>query len=236
MTKSGIYKIWSKASPSAYIGSAIDLKIRERQHFSKLAAGKHPNIHLQRAWNKYGAASFIFEIIETVESASDLLRREQFWIDHYRETDGLFNICPKAGSSLGREFSQETKTKISVKAKGRLVSAETRERLSVAGKGRTVSEATRLLLAENAKGNKFFLGKTHSEETKKKISEGNKGKVISLEQRRATALRLQGVKLPEETKRKMSAYHAGRKKSSETRARMSEAARIRWQRQKELTP
>ena len=46
---------------------------------------------------------------------------------------------------------------------------------------RTVSRETRKKLSNLMKGNKIWLGRTHSEETKKKISEGNKGRIFSKE-------------------------------------------------------
>ena len=45
--------------------------------------------------------------------------------------------------SVGRVLSNETKAKISAKAKGRVVSEETRIKMSIANKGRIRSEATR---------------------------------------------------------------------------------------------
>lgn len=52
--KSGIYQIINKSTNKFYIGSAIDLKKRKREHFHHLNHNKHRNKHLQSSWNKHG--------------------------------------------------------------------------------------------------------------------------------------------------------------------------------------
>jgi group I intron endonuclease len=111
---SGVYQICCIPTGKIYVGSAVNLRKRQRDHINSLRWGIHENIYLQRAWNKYGEANFDFTILEFVD-ASDLLRMEQVWIDRTNCTDRRigFNICPIAASPLGVKRSPETRSAIS---------------------------------------------------------------------------------------------------------------------------
>lgn len=78
--KTGIYKIKNIINNDCYIGSAKDINRRWQRHKSALKHNHHENIHLQRAWNKYGEENFIFEIIEECD-INDLLIIEQKYLD-----------------------------------------------------------------------------------------------------------------------------------------------------------
>ncbi len=139
---SGIYKITCTTNNRCYIGSAINLRQRRNDHFSALRRKNHRNRHLQRAWNKYGEQSFIFEVIELVLSLF-LLEREQYWLDKLKPFGNRgFNIAIVAGSSLGLETSQSTREKQRIvkigKPSNRLgvkLSKETRDRISLTKTG-----------------------------------------------------------------------------------------------------
>ena len=60
--KSGIYFIVCKATGRFYVGSAADLHMRRRSHWTSLRGGKHGNKYLQRAWRRYGEANFEFQV------------------------------------------------------------------------------------------------------------------------------------------------------------------------------
>ena len=59
--KSGIYKITNPENQYFYIGSSYDINNRWRKHLERLTKGNHPNIHLQRAYNKKSIDSTILE-------------------------------------------------------------------------------------------------------------------------------------------------------------------------------
>jgi hypothetical protein len=105
---SGIYKVVCLPNGKVYVGSAVNLHQRHLDHWQKLSRCQHRNIHLQRAWNKYGEQAFIFEVIELV-LASFILEREQYWIDKLHCCDDRkgFNISPTAGSSFGIRHSED---------------------------------------------------------------------------------------------------------------------------------
>jgi group I intron endonuclease len=150
--ESGIYQIRNLIDNKIYIGSAINLKSRESQHFRSLRNRTHKNSHLQNAYNKYGENSFIFCVIEIVEDKKYLIEKEQYWIDYcesYNREYG-YNICIIANSSLGVKRTAETKRKVSESLKGsknynygKIKSEETRKKLSDAHKGKKHSEEHR---------------------------------------------------------------------------------------------
>ena len=87
---SGIYSITHVATKRRYIGSARNLRRRIWDHRSRLRHERHGNLHLQRAWNKYGEKEFAFEVLETcLDSPAVLIVKEQAWIDQH--IDLLFN-------------------------------------------------------------------------------------------------------------------------------------------------
>jgi len=107
--KSGIYKILNKQNNKFYIGSAVDLKSRKREHYYELKNNKHHSKYLQRSYNKYGDSSFSFEIIENC-NIDCLLSKEQYYLDLLNPE---YNSCKKAGSMLGFKFTEESKKKMS---------------------------------------------------------------------------------------------------------------------------
>jgi hypothetical protein len=76
---SGIYSIRSLDTNQEYIGSALDVGSRLRQHFQDLHSGLHSNHGLSIAWHRHGPSGFSIEIIEHVEPQR-LAIREGFYI------------------------------------------------------------------------------------------------------------------------------------------------------------
>lgn len=109
--ESGVYQIKNMMNGRIYVGSAINIPIRWRVHICGLNQGRHRNIHLQRAWNKYGASVFAFGVLESVEP-ENLIEQEQYWMDLLDVVKDGYNICPTAGSSFGKKASEATKRKI----------------------------------------------------------------------------------------------------------------------------
>ena len=101
--KPGIYGITCRSNNKIYVGSAVNMYQRHHVHLHCLREKKHANIHLQRAWNKYGADEFVWEVLEEVDDLVALIEREQEWIDATQcfKSDVGFNICREARSALG---------------------------------------------------------------------------------------------------------------------------------------
>lgn len=181
---SGIYCILNTKTKKIYIGSAINLRNRIYQHKNHLKYNKHPNIHLQRAWDKYGEKSFNFSIIEICWPI-DLLKREQLWINYFKsyDIDFGYNILEIAGSRLGSKHSEKTKEKL----RNRIYTDEQKAFMSISQ-----------------------IGKQHSEETKIKISKANKGKIISDEQKLKISQAKKGKKQSLEHLAKLSIIRKGK--------------------------
>lgn len=211
--RSGVYQIANLVNYKVYVGSAVDLRDRCQKHVSGLIAKRHPNRHLQHAWNLYGADSFAFIVLEHVD-IDNLITAEQYWIDTQMELGEVYNLCPTAGSPLGRAQTPETKAKIGAAHRGKVISPEQRAQISAANKGRKrppCTEETRVHMREGQ------LGKKLSEETKAKISEAHRGNQYAKGPHR---------KLSDETRARMSAAHKGKPKGPQTdehRASISES-------------
>jgi hypothetical protein len=130
---SGIYKIVCVTTGKIYVGSTKNLFNRRRGHFKDLRGNRHVNRHLQSAWNKYGAESFDFVVIELILQPF-LLEREQYWLDKLRTYDRRrgFNLQPKAGSPSGYTYTDEVRQKLSTAHKGKLHSKEHSENIGIA--------------------------------------------------------------------------------------------------------
>ncbi len=66
----GIFQIKNTFNKKILIESTRDLKIMNRRKF-ELDAGMHLNKALQAEWKQFGADSFIFEILETVNQKKE---------------------------------------------------------------------------------------------------------------------------------------------------------------------
>lgn len=181
--ESGVYKIVHSPSGKVYVGSAVNIDRRWREHKYQLENGRHRNQKLQRAWAKHGAKEFSFQVIEFCEK-ENLLAVEQGHMDMLDSVTNGYNIVPTAGSNLGFKHSAETIAKISeantgkehpeeVKARmrGRIVSEETRLALSESHTGNTPSDATRAKMSESRKRRP-----PHSQKTRDAISKSKTGK------------------------------------------------------------
>lgn len=175
--KTGLYGIFNLMSGKVYIGSAINLKKRLRQHKEHLKKQKHYNSYLQNAWNKYGEKEFEFHVLEHCLK-EQLIEREQFYLDSLKSYDDEFgyNICKIAGSTIGQKPWLNKKH-----------TEETRKKMSVAGLKRYENPLERQKISLRSIGKKYWLGRKHTEETKRKISKGNKGKIVGLFQRMAVS-------------------------------------------------
>jgi len=106
----GIYRIQSIVHPErCYIGSAININQRWRNHLYNLKNSRH-NSKLQNHYNKYSKEDLQFSIIEPFEfiSKEHLTSREQHYIDVHKP---WFNIRNIAESNLGCKHSEESKIK-----------------------------------------------------------------------------------------------------------------------------
>lgn len=190
--KSGVYTITSIVNNKMYVGMTVNLNSRRISHWEALANKTHKNQHLQKAYDKYGKDSFVFEVIEECEEQF-LCTMEHYWAVLLQVHDRKYgyNIRPTHPSGEPRH-AEETKNKISKTKKGYTLSKSSIDKMVATRKRTGVdkrSASCKQKIAEKATGRK------HSEETKKK-----------LRNRKAT----------EETKKRIAEASTGRKQSKET--------------------
>jgi group I intron endonuclease len=241
---SGVYKITNTQNGHFYLGSTVDFSKRWTAHKYDLSHNKHINPHFQRAWNIYGQAAFIFEIVCTCPAIKNILIfYEQHHLDKYWDNCKIcYNILKLAHTALGYRHTPSALKLMSEAQKGNKKNL-----------GHTHSETVRknmsiialnMTLEHKQKISKSKIGKPCSEETKRKIALTLKGRAPSkealekgLETKRKKNLPspLRGRKASEETKQKMSASlkdHIGCSHTEETKQRLREAAIRQWERKK----
>lgn len=178
--KAGVYRIVNRANGAMYVGSSRNLRKRWWAHQKDLETGAHHAAPLQRAWLKYGRASFEFEVLLHC-SPDHVLFYEQRALDILAPR---YNVCRTAGNCAGVKVSEANKIAQSLRHKGKVTPPEVRKKMSEAAKGRAKSPehlaALRQAWAENPSP---LLGRKLSEETKSRISKGHIGKVLSEEQK-----------------------------------------------------
>lgn len=173
-----IYKLTSPSN-KCYIGQTINLVERKRTLYNP---NKYYSGHrLDNAIKKYGIENFQYEIIiQIVESNKEKLREkldelEKFYIEKYDSYNNGYNMTLGGSGSNGCFQTEESKRKISEKAKGRKGSML----------GRHLTEEQRNKISNFAKtrtGEKNpFYGKTHSEEAKLKIGKANSIPILQLD-------------------------------------------------------
>lgn len=111
--KTGVYAIRNTQNGKQYVGSAaLTFASRWAIHRCDLKRGRHHSNHLQKAWDKYGEASFEFVVLQRCKP-EDCIRLEQWWLDKLRtyERDKGYNLSPTAGSALGTKHAEDAKTK-----------------------------------------------------------------------------------------------------------------------------
>jgi hypothetical protein len=245
---SGIYRIRVERGdkpPRFYVGQAVNLDQRRRQHFNTLARGRHRNIRLQRAYDKYGPESFYFEVLIVCAKNMDILLLYEQSVVDFLGTSSIYNLLTKCvGSWLGATHSVQSRIKIGMQSKARTHSPETKA---------IISAASRAIPAERRVTWKH--GQKHTQETRSKLSKVLKGKpkskehiekmringairmtvpgakeqlyslianrLQSQEERAKRSLRLKGRRRPPEVGAKISASKKGKPKSPEHRISIS---------------
>ena len=165
---SGIYAILQLSTGRHYVGSAVQLRRRFGRHQYDLAAKRHHNLKLQRAWDKHGKSDFRFDVLEECHQDA-LIEREQFWLD---QTKPFFNILRQAHSGAGYKHSEDAKKLMGAKSKarwealppetraarakahgeklrGRVTPEHVRQKMSIAKIGRSSTDAQRASFERN---------------------------------------------------------------------------------------
>lgn len=248
----GIYYIQNTVNGLCYIGSSVDVKNRIRSHFSNLLAGSHHSSKLQNAFNKYGVDSFIWGLCESVPKDNEaLMEKEQIWIDalgHYNickvagsprgTTPTLSDAERKRRSENGKKVAaaitpeqRSYALKKALEAKrGVPLTPEHRAKLSAATKGRKLEDAHREKVIQAVKS------RVHTEESRAKLSESLKKAAANrtaeekekwIKNLSASCMGrpspMRGVKMSEESRKKMSDFQKGKTISDEQKEKLRQA-------------
>lgn len=127
VTNSGIYQIRALHNNEVYIGSSIQLDVREKRHFRFLGNGTHDNPKLQASYNKYGRDNFVFEVLVFCEPENCLTLEQK----HFDRLCPHFNIVKTAGKPPSRKGKTQVftdKHKENIKASAILRGAAERQK------------------------------------------------------------------------------------------------------------
>jgi group I intron endonuclease len=171
----GIYGLRNKINGKWYVGQgAGKTGIKGRwNEYKRLGCKNQPKIY--NALLKYGYENFDKIIIEECDDIDWILNyREMYWIRVLDSVQRGYN-CTNGGGGAplkGLKHSEESRKKMSLRAKGRKFSEEHKQkiRLSKIGKKRNpFSKEWKINMAHS------LLGRKHSEETKQKIRNSHFG-------------------------------------------------------------
>jgi len=169
-----VYVIYNIDSNKKYVGSTINISVRNRCHWNSLRRGKHHSVYLQREFNIYGENKFVLGVLEWIELTGDIsydkghiIEREQYHIDTLNAygADG-YNMIPCAGTNLGSKRTEESVERM---RQAHLGEKHTPERI-----------------AKQVASRAWY---THSSETREHIGNGNRGKERTIEQKEKQRLR-----------------------------------------------
>lgn len=111
----GIYKIVNHATEQCYVGQSQRVQKRIREHFRLLRLNKHPNQHLQNAYNKYGPKNFSGTVEIECENIEQLDYLEESFLrgDAWFEEPNIYNIADFAKAPMrGKTHSEEVRQRI----------------------------------------------------------------------------------------------------------------------------
>ena len=185
---SGVYRIVNMRNGKVYVGSSRDVASRIINHRDRLAAGNHPNRHLQRAWHRHGAEAFVFAVIELV-SPSEIWTREQFHIDQCGAADPAKGYNGVQHAIPGRsKKSSAHRASMAAAARRRwaTMSPEVRESLLAKQRARAATDETRARLSTVMRTSEA------AQQHCRDLASGQRGVPLSDDHRRNVSLALKG--------------------------------------------
>jgi len=180
----GVYKISNNLCPEGkyYIGYSCDIHKRWGTHRSTLKTKKHCNILMQRAYDKYGAECFTYEILQECETEEEAKNVELSYLEDLTIRDKLYNLHynSSGGDMLtyhpDREEIIKKRAREQKKRNSELTPEEYKQRfcMKIGEKngmyGKTHTDEVKQLYSDIHKGNTYCVGKKASQETKDKLS------------------------------------------------------------------
>ncbi|GJH22410.1 hypothetical protein CBA19CS22_37730 [Caballeronia novacaledonica] len=164
-----IYVITCTETGKQYVGlTRAPLLRRWTEHKSAAKSGSR-NTRLSNAIRKYGADAFRIDPLEEFVDDEMLVEREIHWISVLDTFKSGYNLT--SGGEVSKEWSEESRLKVSIKTTGRIVSEERRRQLSEWAKERRHSHETKQKMSA------WQLGKRKPAEVVAKVAEARRIKL-----------------------------------------------------------
>lgn len=140
-----VYKATCKVTGKAYIGQAVNVHKRKKQHFQGAMNRSKAHPKFYAAIRKYGIRNFEWQIIDCSGTLETLKLCEMYWIEKYDTLHNGFNCTPggdglgsgKNCPNAGRKRTKETRMKMRLAKLGKKrkpFTKETKIRMSQAHK------------------------------------------------------------------------------------------------------
>ncbi len=227
----GAYMLRNKVNGKVYVGGAYEsFTRRKKKHYIDLRGNKHFNMHLQRAWNKYGEQAFEWIILERCHPKL-VEETEQKYLNLYEAGNHnlCYNVNPKARTRKGATVSEESKAKISAAKTGVYRGPHSKEHkanISKSNKGRKRTEQARKNVSEGNRRrfstveSRIEHGKSQQKRFQRKEERGKISKAVT------------NLWQDPEYRNRVTASHIGKKPSEEARQRMRVSQQARRLREK----
>lgn len=111
-----VYRIVNRGTGVCYVGQSQNVNKRLKEHMRMLRGNTHDNIHLQRAFNRYGADAFRAEIEVVCEHTSDLDTIEEAFLsgEAHFDTPCIYNIASFSRAPMrGKHHDADVRKRIS---------------------------------------------------------------------------------------------------------------------------
>lgn len=227
-----VYGLINRINGKVYIGqTSVPFEKRVLSHFVR---ARRPKLGLQKhlyySMRRYGICAFSWFILDRVETKSQLDEKEQYWIMVFnsRSPHG-YNLTDGGDGIVGYRHTKKTKLRMSGENSpwfGRHHSKETKEKIAAAVSGensptKRPEVRKKLSLSHLGENNPFF-GKHHSAETKAKMSKNSGMKRLEIRMKfLGEGNGMFGKHHSKKTRKKISEMVFGRRRSEETKTRIS---------------
>lgn len=211
----GLYIIWF-SDTHFYGGRAKNFQDRWRRHLEFLQRGKHPNRHMQSAFNLHG--KFEPKPILFIEVFNEQVSAEQEWLDKNFGTEGCLNLSPSAKGMSGFKHRPESIKKMSDASKGQAISDRHRAAAARVGRETVWDEARRKVHSDAC------MGRVMTESCREKIRRSLSGRTFTAERLEIHTQAMKGVTKPPGFGDRIAALNRsrrGEKRSEEEKARIS---------------
>jgi|SRR5208282_1073649 len=156
--KYGVYLIHNILNNKIYVGKAVDIGRRWKEHVSMAS---NPNAHkypIHRAIKKYGKNNFVFSILQIFDDEMIALEAEKYWIQYYASNNKNFgyNITEGGEGISGYHHSPESREKMRVSQTGKIRSPQHRVNIGLCRLGtRHTTTTIKKLSGENGSRTKL---------------------------------------------------------------------------------